>query len=163
MELNELHVLEGHPGPVCHRHPVGGVGDRIGRMLVGLSDSPGRENDTVAGSESRHFARPDVVADDAVTVAIFRSRFLGNCEIENVSLVIRINTALDHLLVHRMKDVVASLGAGVRCPRERHPPEGSLRDTTVVPLRERHPPVFELHYFPWTRLCEVSTAGASAR
>ena len=147
VELNHLHVLHRDAGAVRDGDAVTGVGDGVGRVVVRLAETAGRQNHAVAGAEAGDFAALDVPRDDAVAVALVGVVLVGDGDLADVPLVVDFDASFDHLLVQRVEHVVAGLGARVRRPREREAAERPLADRAVLLAGERHPPVFELDDF----------------
>ncbi len=118
MELNELHIFDRHTRTIRHRDTVAGVGHRVGGVIEGLTETTGREDDTISGFESLDISRFNVICNSAVTGAVSRVWFVGDGKPIHIPLVVHLNPALDRLLVHGVEQLVASLGTSVRCSWE---------------------------------------------
>ena len=137
MELHHLHVLQRHPDPERHRHPVARAGVRVRRALVEPAGAAGREDHRLR-ADRLEAAVQDVPADDALAAVVLDDELPGEV------LLVDAQVALHHLLVEDVDEDVAGDVGRVGGARRAGGAEGPLRDPPVLGAREDRAPVLEL-------------------
>ena len=110
MELVELHILQGQAPPVGNGHAVTGQGVSVGCGLPHLAVSAGGEDDRL-GVENVNLTGGEFVGDH--TGGLLASLILNEEQVENVELVVKLDTLLDAVLVEGLQDHVAGAISGV--------------------------------------------------